>query len=194
MSEKREAKIRGVVSRRQKGIVMVIEDVHDPHNAAAILRSCDAFGIQRVCFIFEKQDRYNPRKVGKTSSSSANKWLDFEIYESTKDCFDKLKGEGFEMVVTALSDRAESVYVANLKAEKLALVVGNEHAGVSETAIEMADKVLMIPMRGMVQSFNVSVGAALCMYEVTRQRLENWGKYQLGEASSEALVSDFLDR
>ena len=169
ISENRLKKIKAVAAARQQGVV-VLEDLHDPHNAAAVLRTCDAFGIQKVCFIFDKQERYNPRRVGKSTSSSANKWLDFEVFTSTKECFKKLKKQGYCIIGTVLNDKAKPLTKTNLTKPKTALVFGNEHSGLSQVAIEMCDAHIYIPMHGFVQSMNLSVTAAICMYELERQR------------------------
>ena len=193
LTDKRRAKIEEMVERRQSGIVVVLEDVHDPHNAAAVLRSCDAFGVQDVYFVFDKQAAYNPRRVGKASSSSANKWLSYKKFSSASECLQELKGEGFEIVGTALNERSEDLFEMEVQGEKVALVFGNEHAGLSERAVEMCDRLLEIPMRGMVQSLNISVAAALCVYEVTRQRGKD-EKYLLNDGEKGKLMNKFCDR
>ncbi len=193
MEPKRIKRFREVASKRQAGFVVVLEDIHDPHNAAAILRTCEAFGIQNVHFIFEQEKYYNPRQVGKVSSSSANKWLDFEIFRSSKACLKKLKRQKYEIVATALNPKAENVLKAKLTAKKIALVIGNEHRGVSGEVLKKADRILMLPMRGFVQSLNASVTAALFIYEISRQRAGN-KKYRLNEAAQKRLVADFKKR
>ncbi len=170
ISEKRGTKIAEVVSRRQRGCIVVLEDIHDPHNAGAILRTCEAFGIGEVWFIFDQEKQYNPRRVGKSSSSTANKWIDYKIFSSTRAAMGALKRKGYTSVATALDARAKDLYKTRLKQPKLALWMGNEHRGLSRYAIDHADLVTLIPMRGMVQSLNVSVTAALCIAEISRQR------------------------
>ena len=159
-----------VAQGRQPGVV-VLEDVHDPHNAAAVLRSCDAFGIQTVHFVFVRTKPYNPAKVGKISSSSANQWLDFVIHHSTADCLEALRNDGYRSVGTVLGQRTESLFDADLTGGPWALWFGNEHRGLSEEAIDGVDRHLSIPMRGMVESLNISVTAAIILFEMTRQRL-----------------------
>ncbi len=194
ISEKRWEKIRQVASSRQKDFVVVLEDVFDPHNAAAILRTCDGFGVQKVFFIFDAVKPYNPKKVGKASSSSANKWLDFEIFKSTKKCLNKLKRNGYEIMATILDEEAESIFKTNFKNKKIALLVGNEHRGLSQKAIEMADKKLYIPMKGMVQSFNVSVTMAIFIYEITRQRTKKIKNYIVDKKEKKKIINDFIRR
>lgn len=194
MNPRRLQKITDVVKNRQAGIVAVLEDIHDPHNAAAILRTCDALGIQNVYFIFEQTKKYNPRRVGRVSSSSANKWLDYTSFDSTEACFAALHKDGYEIVVTALGKRAQNLFNADLRGKKIALVIGNEHRGVSETAIKLADRLLLIPMRGMVQSLNVSVAAAICLYEITRQRAASGKNFHLAPKERKKLMESFLKR
>ncbi len=169
---KRERKIKKMMSNRQEGVI-VLEDIHDPHNAAAVLRSMDAFGFQKVYFIFDQEKKFNPRQVGKISSGSANKWLDFRLFESTDGCIESLKNEGFEVIATIIDGKAESIFESRLNKVKPAIMFGNEHRGLSATAIGQADRKIYIPMRGMVQSLNLSVAAAVVMYEITRQKLLN---------------------
>ena len=173
MTEKRTQKIVSVLNHRQQGVI-VLEDIHDPHNAAAVLRSVDAFGFQSVYFIFEKEKAYNPKRIGKQSSASANKWLTMEKFSSTKDCYDKLKSEGFGIYATTLESKEPLNLYDPLPTlgPKIALVFGNEHAGISEYAKDHADHHLSIPMCGFVQSFNISVSVALTLGEITRKRGE----------------------
>lgn len=170
MTPERELKLKKAISQRQEGIV-VLEDIHDPHNAAAIFRTCDAFGIQKVCLIFEQEKRFNPKRVGKVSSSSANKWLDFEIFTSTKQCLSTLKRRGYYIVATALDPEAKDFRKVELSMPKTALLFGNEHRGVSKAALRLAHETAYISMKGMVQSLNISVTAAILLSEMDRQRL-----------------------
>lgn len=195
VSKKRLQKIETVARNRQKDFVVVLEDIYDPHNAGAIIRTCDGLGIQKVYFIFDEVNPYNPRKVGKVSSSSANKWLEFKVFKSAKRCLNKLKRDGYEIYATVLDEEAENLNKTDfLKSKKLAILVGNESRGLSKKAIDLADKKIYIPMRGMVQSFNVSVTAAIFLYEVTRQRMDKPKKYLLPPKEREKLVRDFIKR
>lgn len=186
ITKNRKAKLKQVANQRQEGII-ILEDIHDPHNAAAVLRTCDGFGFQKVCFIFEKETKFNPKKVGKTSSSSANKWLDFEVFTSTEKCFKKLKKQGFEIYATVLDKQAKSLFKTRFKKAKIALALGNEHAGLSKKAIDLADFKVYLPMQGFVQSLNLSVTAAILMYEISRQREYN-KKYLLGKNETQKLL------
>ena len=195
--ERAEKFIR-VAKNRQRGLTLVLEDIHDPHNAAAIMRTCDAFGIQDVRLVFETEKAWNPRRVGKIASSSANKWLTFRTCRSSRDCIRELKRAKYEIVATALTPDAENVYSVKLTSSKLAILVGNEHRGLSPAALKLADHTVKIPMRGMVQSLNVSVSTALAIAEVVRQRdrsaSRRTGRYRPSPREAAALAREFLLR
>jgi len=174
----RQEKIDKVIDQRQEGVI-VLEDIHDPHNAAAAWRTCDAFGFQKVYLIFDQEESFNPKRIGKASSSSANKWLSFKVFKSTKECLEELKNEGYKVMGTLLDQEAKKISEVNFTNRKMAILFGNEHRGLSETAIKMLDEKIYIPMKGMVQSLNLSVTAAIVMYEIDRQRVR--GNYKLAD-------------
>lgn len=194
MNQRRHKRIKHVIAQRQRGVIVVLEDIHDPHNSAAILRTCDAMGIQNIWYIFEQEKAYNPKKVGKATSSSANKWLDYKIYSSTSDCIKTLKKEGYHIAVSALTESAISLEDYQCTDEKIALIVGNEHRGVSDEALKNADTVLKIPMWGFVQSLNVSVAAAVMLWDITKKRRQSKPPMLLTKKDQTALLKDFLDR
>ncbi len=190
MQQKRLDRIKSVVQNRRDDIVVVLEDIHDPHNAAAILRTCDALGIQNIYFIFEKQQVFNPKKIGKASSSSANKWLTFTVYKSTQECIDALHKKNYTIIATALTSNAISLIEDKFTDKKVALMVGNEHAGLSETAISLADRVVMLPMKGFVQSLNVSVSAAVFLWDIVTKRKSS----SFSTQEQKILLDDFIQR
>ncbi len=183
-----------VAEGRQQGVV-VLEDIHDPHNAEAVFRTCDAFGFQRVCLIFDQEQPFDPRRVGKLSSSSANKWLDFDVYESARECLADLQRDGYEVVATVAAGEAEALFGAELTAPRIALLLGNEQRGLTEEAIALADRQVTIPMTGMVRSLNLSVTAAIALFEVTRQRRQaGIEAYRLPPGEREALRERLRER
>lgn len=166
----REEKIQAMQQNRLTSVVLVLEDLADPHNAQAIVRTCEGLGIGEIYLIFnEPSNAFDPQITGKSSSSSANKWVNYHTFESTEACLEKLKSDGYNLAATVIDD-AESIYEADFKNKKIALMMGNEHAGLSKKAITMADIRLTIPMMGMIQSFNVSVSAAIFLYEISKQK------------------------
>jgi tRNA (guanosine-2'-O-)-methyltransferase len=166
--ERRKNKIVTVLSRRQPDLTLVMENIHDPHNVSAMLRSADAVGIHSVNLVYTKEKF--PR-IGSKSSSSANKWIERRKFGSVRDCYDQLHAEGFQILATRLDASAKQLYEFDLT-KPTAFVFGNEHAGVSDDAAQLSDATLYIPMMGMIQSLNVSVACAVTIYEALRQRLQ----------------------
>lgn len=166
MTERRKEKILSVLHRRQPDLTLVMEDIHDPHNVSAMLRSADAVGVLEVQLLYTHEKF--PR-LGKKSSASANKWMKRRAFRSVKECYDVLHSEGFTICATHLGKNSQSLYDLDLR-KKTALVFGNEHRGVSEEAAALADVNFQIPMVGMIQSLNVSVACAVTLYEAHRQR------------------------
>jgi tRNA (guanosine-2'-O-)-methyltransferase len=167
-TERRKSKIVTVINFRQPSLKIVLENIHDPHNVSAIFRTCDAAGIPKVSLVYYQETF---PKIGKKSSASAFKWVDREKFKSIEDCYRNLKDESFEIYASSISDGAVSLYELDLT-KKSAIILGNEHRGVSDSAANLADKKFLIPMFGMVQSLNVSVAAAIILYEALRQRLK----------------------
>lgn len=172
MTPEREAKFRRVISNRQPTLTVVMENIHDPHNISAMLRTCDAVGVLDVYVI----NNIAPKpKFGRKSSASAKKWVNARFFTSVESCYTELRNKGFKIWATHLSSDAVNLYELPLS-EPAALVFGNEHAGVSEEACAGADGNFIIPMMGMIQSLNVSVACAVTLYEALRQR-QNAGMY-----------------
>ena len=187
-------RLRSVAAARQAGLTIVLEDIHDPHNAEAVFRSCDAFGVQQVHLVFEHEAPFEPRRVGKASSASANKWLSFTVHRSTAACLDALRATGHVMVAAAPPPHGCELAAANLTAPRLALLFGNEHRGLSDEALAAADQVMSIATVGMVRSLNLSVAAAICLHETTRQRAATGCDYRLSADAQARLVDEWLDR
>jgi len=184
LTPKRFTKINAVVAKRQKYLTLVLENIHDPHNVSAILRSADAVGIDKVYLIYNSNKF--PR-IGKTSSASAKKWIELERFNEVKKCFGALKKEKFKIYSTYIDNRKKSYSLYNLDLTgRVALVFGNEHTGVSEEVKSFSEKNFTIPMYGMVQSLNVSVAAAVCLYEALRQR-ESKKMYERSKFSKKEL-------
>ena len=166
-SERRIARLEYVLKHRQPDLTVVIENIHDPHNVSAVLRSCDAAGVWEAQLLYNR-DAFP--KIGKKSSASAGKWVGRRKFKTVDECYGKLRSEGFRVYATRLDEKAQSLYDVDLT-QKVALVFGNEHRGVSDEAANEADALVQIPMFGMIQSLNVSVACAITLYEALRQRL-----------------------
>ncbi|MGZ5243019.1 MAG: TrmH family RNA methyltransferase [Bacteroidia bacterium] len=167
ISERRAEKFRKVLNQRQKSLTVVLENIHDPHNISAILRSCDAVGVFDV-FVINTAE-FKSRKLGRKSSASAKKWVNVYYYDTVEECFAELRKRGLEIWVTHLSKDAKDLYQMDMT-RPIALVFGNEKDGVTQQAVDLADGNFLIPMAGMIQSLNVSVACAVTLYEAFRQR------------------------
>ena len=169
LTDERVARLKKVASNRLHDVV-VLENIHDPHNAAAALRNCDAFGIQEVHVIFETEKMFNPEKLGKLTSASANKWLTIKTWETTKECFSELKKRGFTVVATAIDEKAVSFDTFEPPKSPCAFVFGNEGFGITEIAKKRADVLLYIPMFGFVDSLNLSVTVGVISHWLSQKR------------------------
>lgn len=191
-TEKRFEKIVRVATARQFSLRVVLENIHDPHNVSAILRSCDAVGVSQVDLLYTIESF---PKISKVSSASSKKWVKQRRFNNTNDCVNTLRNEGFKIFATILSEDAENIYDLDLT-EKIAIVMGNEHRGISEDMSNGVDKHIYIPMRGMIQSLNVSVATAVTLYEAQRQRMEK-GMYEKSELSGKELdnlIDEWCDK
>ncbi|ANE49378.1 TrmH family RNA methyltransferase [Flavisolibacter tropicus] len=168
MTSERRSKIEKVLSKRQNDLTVVLENVFDPHNISAVMRSCDAVGIQEIFVLTTKIARHE--KWGPRSSSSAAKWLTVHQYTDADECFHNIRQRYDRILTTHLSSDAVSLYDTDLT-QRIALVFGNEHAGVSDEIRAMADGNFIIPQVGMIQSLNISVACAVSVYEAFRQKL-----------------------
>ena len=173
MTPEREAKINNVINHRQAGLAIVLENVHDPHNISAVMRTCDAVGIQDVYILTTIMPRHE--KFMKTSAASALGWLTIHQYDNTEECMMAVKEKHGKIYATHLGVESCSLYDLNFT-EKVALVFGNEHAGVTKECLSYCDGNFIIPQFGMVQSLNISVACAISLYEAMRQRM-NAGLY-----------------
>ena len=170
-TQRRIEKFSRIANLRDLDAAVVLEDIHDPHNAAAAFRSCDAFGIQNVHLVFEREKPFNPRREGKKTSGYTNKWLDFHIHHGTEEAMEKLKTQGFTLIATRVDPTARPLPTFDLAAiERPAFVFGNEHRGISEMVERAADHLTFIPMIGLAESFNLSVSVSLVLYEYFSQR------------------------
>lgn len=191
-TSRREQRIDYVLQRRQPSLSVVLEDVHDEHNASAVLRSCDAVGVLDVhlVYVYETPPK---RSFGRTTSASATKWIRTHFHQSIEACYAALRAEKYMIAATALQDESRDLYSLDLT-EPTALVFGNEMRGVSEAGIEGADCTVYIPMQGMVESLNISVSCAVTLYEAMRQR-NVAGMYespQLTDAQFDVVKADWL--
>ena len=174
MTPQRQQRIRAVLAHRQNDLTVVLENVFDPHNISAVMRSCDAVGVQEIFVLNTRIPRH--KKWGSRSSSSAAKWLTIHQHDNAQACFAALRRKYRTILTTHLSSDAVSLYKVDFTGS-LALVFGNEHAGVSEEIRALADGNFVIPQVGMIQSLNISVACAVTLYEALRLKTAA-GHYQ----------------
>lgn len=167
MTPERFNRLSAVLNKRQPDLTVVLENVFDPHNISAVMRTCDAVGVQEIYILNTKIPRH--KKWGAKSSSSAAKWLTIHQFTDTELCFAALRQKYQKIYTTHLSAEAKGLYQLNL-AEPVALVFGNEHSGVSDELIDLADGNFIIPQVGIIQSLNISVACAVTLYEALRQK------------------------
>ncbi|MDO5483563.1 MAG: RNA methyltransferase [Desulfovibrionaceae bacterium] len=189
---RRKVRFREVISHRQPDLTLVLANIHDPHNVSAIYRSCDAFGVSEVHLYYT--DTAFPA-LGRKSSASARKWVDTVRHRDRDALAGHLREKNFQILATSCSPSARPLRLWDFT-RPTAIIMGNEHSGVSEELLGMADGHLYIPMYGMIQSFNVSVAAAIILAEAARQR-EAAGMYaspRLNGEELEARLEEWLAR
>ena len=167
MTPQRDVRLTSVLNKRQPDITVVLENVFDPHNISAVMRTCDAVGIQDIYILNHKIPPH--RKWGEKSSSSAAKWLTIHQFTDPQACFEALRKNYNKIYTTHLSTDAVGLHELNLT-QSVALVFGNEHSGVSDEIIAMADGNFIIPQVGIIKSLNISVACAVTLYEAFRQK------------------------
>lgn len=179
------------LAQRTRYVTVVLEDIYQPQNASAVLRSCDCFGIQDV-HVIENDHAYdiNPKVV-----LGASKWMHihkyFEEDFNTERCLRGLKERGYQLVAT--SPRADSIPIDEFPIDKpIALMMGTEKRGLSNVAINMADALVTIPMVGFTESLNISVSAAICLRHLTHRLRQSDIQWQLNDDEREDLQLEWM--
>jgi len=167
MTPERIQRLTEVLNKRQPNLTVVLENVSDPHNISAVMRTCDAVGIQDIYILNTQIEKH--KKWGAKSSSSASKWLTIHQFSDATACFLELRKHFTRIYTTHLSGNTSDLYELNLT-EPVALVFGNEHSGVSDDIIAMGDGNFIIPQVGIIKSLNISVACAVTLYEAYRQK------------------------
>ena len=190
MTPERERRIESVLDRRQPGLTVVLENVFDPHNIAAVLRTCDAVGIVEAYAI---TDKIPHRKAwGFRSSRSASKWVKLHYFEDRGACLDRVRVRYPRLLGASLGPGISSMFETSLT-DPVALVFGNEKYGLSPEMMKVCDGFFSIPQQGMIHSLNISVACAVTLYEAMRQRM-NAGLYDkpsLDEAARSGIFTEW---
>ena len=186
MTPERIHKIKNVLTRRQNDITVILENVFDPHNISAVMRTCDSVGIQEIYIVNTRQPRQ--KNWGYRSSGSAVKWLTIHVFDKVDDCIKAVRKKHDLILTTHLSSDAVNVYQLDLT-QKVALAFGNEQLGLSTELIALSDGNFIIPQVGMIESLNISVACAVTLYEAYRQKSNagHYSKQKLPETEFAAL-------
>ncbi|MTI88275.1 MAG: RNA methyltransferase [Balneolaceae bacterium] len=187
-------KIESVVSQRTRHISVVVENIYQPHNASAVLRSCDGFGVQDV-HIIEKDNQFD---ASSQVTIGADQWLNLHTYnrpgaDNTEICLSDLKQKGYRIIATSPHENDFELNELPID-QKTALVFGTELDGISDKAKEMADGFMKIPMAGFSESLNISVSAAICLYNTTRRLKNSDIKWQLSQEEMQVLKLEWLKK
>lgn len=166
-TEHKRELIEKIAGQRTRYVTVVLEDIYQPQNASATIRTCDSFGIQDL-HIIENRNRF---KVKAAVTQGASKWVDLHRYrtresDNTTTCLQALAEQGYRLVATVPDPQRPAISDMPLD-RKIALLFGTEETGLSSTALNNADMLVQIPMYGFSRSFNLSVSVALCLYDVT---------------------------
>ncbi len=170
MNASREQKIRSVIRQSQPDLTVVLENIFDPLNISAVLRSCDAVGVREVFVLYTK--KYLDKRglvLGKRTSGGTFKWIDVYVFEDLEECFKRVRERYGRILATSLSERSESLYNLDLS-QPTALLFGNEDEGVSPEALALCDGNFIVPQVGFAESLNISVACAVTLFEARRQR------------------------
>ncbi len=181
MTSQRFNRLTTVLEKRQPDLTVVLENVFDPHNVSAVMRTCDAVGIQDVYIL---NDRIPPhKKWGYRSSSTAAKWLSVHQFTDAEECFNEVSKNYDKIYTSHLGETSADLYSLNLTGS-MALVFGNETFGVSENIRKYSDGDFIIPQVGVIKSLNISVACAITLYEAFRQKKEK-GHYENSRLSAQ---------
>lgn len=192
LTEARKEKLRSVLANRQPDLTLVLNNIHDPHNVSAILRSCDAFGVFGVHLYYTKEKF---PALANSSSGSAKKWIDLTRHRDAGTMIRGLREHGMQIVGTGFSPTAKPIMDIDFT-RPTAIILGNEHRGMDPDVKAHVPDEIYIPMFGMVQSLNVSVAAATILYEAMRQRLAAgmYGQSPLDADRFEDVYADWCKR
>jgi len=184
VSQNKQNKFDEVIQNRTRYLTVVLEDIYQPHNASAVLRSCDCFGIQDV-HIIENQNTY---QVNPDVALGSSKWLNLIKYNqkenNTPEAMKQLKSKGYRIVATTPHKDDVDMHELDLEKGPVALVFGTEMRGLTNEGLALADEYMKIPMYGFTESFNISVSAALCLFYLTEKLRSSQIDWKLSKAEA----------
>jgi tRNA (guanosine-2'-O-)-methyltransferase len=194
ISVSRWDRINEVLDKRTQHITVVLEDIYQPHNASAVLRSCDGFGIQDVHIIENK----NEFDASSQITIGADQWLSLHRYnqqnhDNVSDCFQNLRSQGFQIVATTPHENDHNLNQLDIS-KPTALVFGTELEGVTDQVMQQADAFVKIPMSGFSESFNISVSAAICLYDTSTRLRQSDIDWELKPETREELLLEWVKK
>lgn len=177
LSPERAETLRRAVSMRTHYMTVMAENTFHPHNASALVRHCEAFGVQKMHTV-ESLCRFDPST---NIVRGTDKWVDIERHASTADALAALRRDGYRIVATTPHRESCTPETFDVGRGRFALVFGTEHAGITDEVTVSADEFLRIPMCGMVESLNVSASAAILIYMLSERMRREVGEWRLSE-------------
>lgn len=181
-----------IIKDRTRYMTVVLEDIFQPHNASAVLRSCDCFGVQDV-HIIENENEY---KVNPDVALGSSKWLNLYKYNETENntlsTINALKKKGYRIIATTPHNDDVNLEDFDISKGKFALMFGSEQPGLSNIAMENADEFLKIPMFGFTESFNISVSAAIVLHHLSLKLRQSDIKFKLSEDEQNTIILEWL--
>lgn len=192
ITRRRLQRMRRVLEARQFDLHVVLENVHDPHNVSAVLRTCDAVGVDTVHLLYTIESFPS---IGRSSSAGVAKWMTLRHHATVEECFSALREADCRVYGTSLHGSPRSLYAHDLTGA-VAIVFGNEHRGISQDVVDRVDGTMKIPIVGFVESLNISVACAVTLYEAMRQRIDA-GAYDRSEKrdrSVEERMKSWIER
>ncbi len=189
VTERRKKILKQVLNNRTRHLTVVLEDLYQMHNISAVVRSCDIFGIQDIHIIRKNYQSGISHGIAK----GAEKWLTFHYHSNTLSIIDQLKQKGYRIVATTPHTDSQTLPNFDVK-QKAAFFFGVEKDGLSQEVMNHADEFLKIPMFGFTESFNISVAAALILYESTKKMRQNQISWQLSEDEKNELYQLWLEK
>jgi tRNA (guanosine-2'-O-)-methyltransferase len=188
MTDHRRDLLAEVVARRTYSVVPVLDGIYDRGNVSACMRSAEALGYQHV-HVVESQDGF---KAANRVTQGADKWLDVTKWDQPRPCLEKLRADGYQVVATYLG-ATKPIHEVDFT-RPTAIVFGNERDGVSSATLEAADETVIIPMKGFVESFNISVAAAIALFHIMQDRDAAGGHSDLSEDEIRILLASYYLR
>ena len=192
MKDQREQRILSVLHKRQPGITILLENVFDPHNISAVMRTCDSVGINTIHTLFTQKPPHN--HTGFRSSAGTWKWMKVEEHQHPEECIEALKMQYGRVFAAHMAPDALSIFDVDFT-KPVAIAFGNEQNGCSPALLDLCDGTISIPQVGLVQSLNISVACAITLYEAYRQK-SNAGHYNqpsLPESEIKKIFEEWTD-